>query len=40
MITNLGILWDISEPIVSEKDSKNMRLAELAQEFLPKYLGK
>jgi dTDP-4-dehydrorhamnose 3,5-epimerase len=22
---DLGILWDISEPIVSEKDSKNMR---------------
>lgn len=37
---DLNILWGVSEPIVSDKDSKNLRLKELAEEFLPKYAEK
>jgi dTDP-4-dehydrorhamnose 3,5-epimerase len=33
----LNIFWGISEPIISEKDSKNLRLVEIAPEFLPQY---
>jgi len=33
---DLNIIWGISEPIVSEKDSRNLRIAKVAPEFLPR----
>jgi dTDP-4-dehydrorhamnose 3,5-epimerase len=36
----LGIDWGAAEPILSEKDSKYPRLAEISQEFLPVYRAK
>jgi dTDP-4-dehydrorhamnose 3,5-epimerase len=35
--TDLNIFWGISEPIVSERDARSSRLAEVTAEFLPKY---
>ena len=37
---DLNIIWGISEPIVSEKDSKNLRLVKVTPEFLPQYSRK
>ncbi|MGB7846089.1 MAG: dTDP-4-dehydrorhamnose 3,5-epimerase [Candidatus Acidiferrum sp.] len=37
---DLNILWGIPEPIVSDKDSKNPRLADVAPEFLPQFSTK
>lgn len=34
----LQISWGISNPILSAKDTKNPRLAEVEKEFLPRYL--
>jgi dTDP-4-dehydrorhamnose 3,5-epimerase len=36
----LNIPWDIAYPIVSEKDSKFSKLADVPREFLPRYSGK
>jgi dTDP-4-dehydrorhamnose 3,5-epimerase len=36
----LNIPWDIAHPIVSEKDSKFPRLADVSRELLPRYTGK
>ena len=33
----IGIEWGITEPILSEKDRKNPRLAELSADLLPTY---
>jgi dTDP-4-dehydrorhamnose 3,5-epimerase len=33
----IGIRWNISEPLVSEKDQRASPLAELPREFLPSY---
>jgi dTDP-4-dehydrorhamnose 3,5-epimerase len=37
---DLNISWGIREAIVSEKDTRSPRLAQVAQEFLPRYAGK
>jgi dTDP-4-dehydrorhamnose 3,5-epimerase len=34
---DLNISWGISDVLVSEKDAKNPRLAQVPQEFLPRY---
>jgi dTDP-4-dehydrorhamnose 3,5-epimerase len=34
---DLNILWDISDPIVSERDSKNPRLGDVPRELLPHF---
>jgi dTDP-4-dehydrorhamnose 3,5-epimerase len=34
----LGIDWEIGNPLLSEKDSRFPRLAEVSQEFLPRYI--
>lgn len=34
---DLGIPWDVPEPLLSDKDRMNPRLAELAEEDLPLY---
>ena len=36
----LNIPWDIADPIVSEKDSKFAKLADIPRELLPRYSGK
>ena len=36
----LNIAWGIAAPLVSEKDSKLPRLADVARELLPRYDGK
>lgn len=36
----LNISWGIANPVVSEKDAKNPRLAEVSLEFLPRYACK
>ncbi len=33
----LGIPWNISSPLLSEKDRQNPRLSEVAKQFLPEY---
>jgi dTDP-4-dehydrorhamnose 3,5-epimerase len=33
----LGICWGIENPLVSEKDAKFSKLAEVPREFLPGY---
>jgi dTDP-4-dehydrorhamnose 3,5-epimerase len=35
---DLAISWDVSNPLISEKDAKNLPLAEMPREFLPRYL--
>jgi dTDP-4-dehydrorhamnose 3,5-epimerase len=37
---SLNISWGSANPLVSKKDSKYPRLADLPREFLPRYLGK
>ena len=37
---NLKIPWDITNPLVSEKDSKYPKLADVPPEFLPRYPGR
>jgi dTDP-4-dehydrorhamnose 3,5-epimerase len=37
---DLNISWGIANPLVSEKDSKCPRLADLPREFLPRYPAK
>jgi dTDP-4-dehydrorhamnose 3,5-epimerase len=37
---DLNISWGFANPLVSEKDSKYPRLADLPREFLPRYSGK
>jgi dTDP-4-dehydrorhamnose 3,5-epimerase len=34
----LQISWGVDNPILSERDSKNPRIAEVGEEFLPRYL--
>jgi dTDP-4-dehydrorhamnose 3,5-epimerase len=34
---DLSINWGINSPIISEKDSKNPRLGEVPQRYLPAY---
>ena len=34
---DLRIMWRIANPLVSEKDKANLRLAKIPQEFLPRY---
>jgi len=36
----LRITWGVTDPLVSEKDSRNPKLLEIPHEFLPRYLGK
>ena len=33
----LNISWGITSPVISERDAKNPKLAEVAPEFLPRY---
>ena len=33
----LNVAWGIANPVVSERDAKNPRLAEVSLEFLPRY---
>jgi len=35
---SLNILWSISDPLISDKDSHNPRLREIHHELLPRYL--
>ena len=37
---DLNISWGITDAVVSDKDAKNPRLAQLSEERLPKYPGK
>jgi len=37
---DLKISWGIANPLVSEKDAKNPKLAEIPREFLPRYTCK
>lgn len=34
---DLGIRWDVANPLISEKDSKYSKLADVPDEFLPRY---
>ncbi len=36
----LNISWGIANPVISERDAKNTKLAEVAPEFLPRYVSK
>lgn len=36
----LNILWNVTDPLVSEKDSKYRKLADVPPEFLPRYLDR
>src|SRR6202167_2389384 len=38
--SSLGISWGVSDPLVSEKDSKYTKLPDVPHEFLPRYPGK
>jgi dTDP-4-dehydrorhamnose 3,5-epimerase len=33
----LKIAWGVDNPLISEKDAKNLRLADVPREFLPQY---
>lgn len=35
---DLNIGWGIADPVLSEKDKKNLPLSEIPREFLPRYL--
>ncbi|MFZ0738918.1 MAG: dTDP-4-dehydrorhamnose 3,5-epimerase [Candidatus Acidiferrales bacterium] len=35
--TDLNIAWGISQPLVSEKDARNLKLVELSRNLLPRY---
>jgi dTDP-4-dehydrorhamnose 3,5-epimerase len=35
----LGVDWPIPDPVLSDKDSGNVRLADIPEEHLPVYLG-
>jgi dTDP-4-dehydrorhamnose 3,5-epimerase len=37
---NLNISWGSANPAVTEKDARNLKLAEVSQEFLPRYACK
>ena len=37
---DLGISWGAENPLVSEKDAKFLKLAEVPREFLPRYSAK
>jgi dTDP-4-dehydrorhamnose 3,5-epimerase len=37
---DLNISWGIENPLVSDKDSKNLKLSNIPREFLPRYSGK
>jgi len=34
---DLAISWDVSNPVISEKDARNRPLGEIPREFLPLY---
>ena len=34
---DLDVAWGIGQPLVSEKDARNLKLAELPRNFLPRY---
>jgi dTDP-4-dehydrorhamnose 3,5-epimerase len=34
---DLNISWGVASPLVSERDSKNSKLADIPREFLPRY---
>jgi len=34
---DLDVAWGIREPLVSEKDAKNLKVADLPRNFLPRY---
>lgn len=36
----LNISWGIEAPLLSEKDCRNPKLADVLQDFLPRYFGK
>jgi dTDP-4-dehydrorhamnose 3,5-epimerase len=36
----LNIPWNVAHPIVSEKDSKSPKLADIPRDLLPRYIGK
>jgi dTDP-4-dehydrorhamnose 3,5-epimerase len=36
----VGILWNVANPIVSDKDSRFTTLLQIPKEFLPQYLAK
>lgn len=36
----LNISWGITNPVISERDAENPKLAEVAPEFLPRYASK
>ena len=37
---DLNIAWDITDPLISDKDSKYPKLADVPPEFLPRYPGR
>jgi len=37
---DLNIAWDIPDPLISDKDSKYPKLADVPPEFLPRYPGR
>jgi dTDP-4-dehydrorhamnose 3,5-epimerase len=37
---DLKISWGASDPLISDKDSKNAKLSDVPHEFLPRYPGK
>jgi len=36
---DLNVLWNITDPLVSGKDAKHPKLADIPPELLPRYLG-
>lgn len=36
----LGIEWDASAPVLSQRDANNPKLADVQSQFLPRYLPK
>lgn len=36
---DLGVDWPIGDPVLSEKDNRNPKLADIPEEHLPGYLG-
>ncbi len=35
--SDIGVVWGISQPLVSEKDARNPKLVDLPRNFLPRY---
>jgi dTDP-4-dehydrorhamnose 3,5-epimerase len=37
---DINISWGVASPLVSDKDAKNPKLADIPREFLPRYSSK